>query len=252
VLLHLDITQDAPFIESTDTFEAFFSHQGIRLLNVRTRDIRKRTVVAFCAANGLGTLGASHGGPDDELLIVKTDLNSAGQREQVLTAEQRQRYHLPLSPGRITKPSGYFVTRRAELEAEVWNDPELVVQRYVQNSQHRFFRVYTAGHAVVISQGHLDKNIRRMEEGIRRYNYRMWREGEKLLGDESPVPNELLRMVGIVLNRFPLDFGAVDFVEDGAGTFFLVDVNKTPFWGAERQPGLLEHLRAGLGGVGSV
>jgi hypothetical protein len=56
----------------------------------------------------------------------------------------------------------------------------------------------------------------------------------------------LLSTAGIFMHRFKLDYGALDIVESEAAEFHVVDVNKTPYWGSERQPGLIEHLRLGL------
>ena len=69
---------------------------------------------------------------------------------------------------------------------------------------------------------------------------------EPYSGGDSKLPAALLRTMGIFIHRFGLDFGAIDVVESGEGDFCPVDVNKTPFWDAQYQPGLLEHLRLGF------
>jgi len=38
----------------------------------------------------------------------------------------------------------------------------------------------------------------------------------------------------------------VDVVESESGEFYAVDLNRTPYWGNEKQPGMLEHLRLGF------
>jgi hypothetical protein len=84
---------------------------------------------------------------------------------------------------------------------------------------------------------------------LRRRNYWFWRH-DKLLNAYSDntveLPAALLSTVGTFVDNFQLDFGALDVVESETGDYYVVDVNKTPFWGDERQPGLLEHLRLGL------
>jgi hypothetical protein len=249
LLVHLDITDNAPFISDAAEFASVLSDRGIRALNCWVRDIRKRTLHASCKSYGLPVLAAAPTGPDNELLIVKTDLNSRGDREQLLSASQRAQFNLPARTGGVDHPPDYFVRRRGDLSPEVWSDPDLVVERYIQNPLNRFFRVYAAGDAIVISEGFLDTHIKRMQEGIRRFNYWYRRDGESLrpdLAEDSKVPPSLLQTAGVFLHRFRLDYGAADLVESETGEFFIVDVNKTPYWGAERQPGLVEHLRRGL------
>jgi hypothetical protein len=162
---------------------------------------------------------------------------------------QKAQLNLAAEPGRIKGPSDYFVSRRADLAGDVWNDPALVVERYVKNPLGRFFRIYVALNAVVVSEAYTETPIKRMEGPIRRYNYFLWRQEERIYDDSNvalKLPPRLLEIAGVFLNRFRLDYGAIDVVESEAGEFYVVDLNKTPFWGKEKQPGLVEHLRLGF------
>jgi hypothetical protein len=249
LIVHLDISDDAPFISNAQEFDRVMSERGIKVLNHLLPDIRKRTVQACCQSYGLPSVAAHENGDEDELLIVKTDLNSGGAREQQLSAGQKARFHLPASIGRLNGPSGYFVKRRGDLGADIWRDPDLVVERYMTNPQGRFYRVYCAGNAVVISEAYDEKLVKRMGGDIRRHNHRLWRRTEHLYWDcdgAATLSPALLRTAGVFAHRFQLDYGAIDVVESDAGEFHIVDVNKTPYWGDESQPGLLEHLRQGF------
>lgn len=252
LLVHLDISDHAPFITCQAEWGCVLSQRGVAVLNCVCADIRKRTIQACCKAYGLPSVNAAADGRDDELLIVKTDLNSGGQREQLLSRDQKARFNLPANLGRLMGPSGYFVKRRDEVGVDIWNDPDLVVERYMTNSLGRFFRVYVAANAVVISEAYDAVQVKRMGEGVSRQsrqNHCLWRQGGLLhaySGSESKLPPELLRTAAVFAHRFPLDYGAVDVVESETGEFYIVDVNKTPYWGEEYQPGLLEHLRLGF------
>ena len=249
LILHLDITDNAPFIADAAQLGRLVSQRGVAVLNGLAGDIRKTTVQARCKAYGLPSVTAAAEGSADELLIVKTDLNSGGTREQQLPEDQRARFSLPARPGRVNGPSGYFVTRRTDLGEDVWKDPDLVVERYMSNPQGRFFRVYVVGEAIVISEAYDEIQVKRMGGDIRRHNHWLWRQGEQLrayTGSEPGLPPALLSTAGIFMHRFKLDYGALDIVESEAAEFHVVDVNKTPYWGNERQPGLIEHLRLGL------
>jgi hypothetical protein len=251
LIVHLDISDNAPFISSAQEFGRVLSERGIEVLNHLLPDIRKRTVQACCQSYGLPCVAAEENGDKDEMLIVKTDLNSGGTREQQLSSGQKARFKLPASIGRLKGPAGYFVKRRGDLGADIWQDPDLVVERYMTNPQGRFYRVYFAGNAVVISEAYDQKPVKRMGGDIRRHNHLLWRQNERLHCDSdggSTLSPALLRTAGVFAHRFQLDYGAIDVVESDSGEFHIVDVNKTPYWGDESQPGLLEHLRQGFSG----
>ena len=249
MLVHLDISDNTPFITDPAEFVRVLAERGVRVLNGQVQDIRKRAVQACCASFGLPSVTPATTGEPDELLIVKTDLNSAGSREQRLTAEQRARFNLPAHGSRLKGREGYYVARRGDLGAEIWNDRDLAVERFMQNPEGRLFRVYTMLNSVVISEGYVKTQIKRIGDSDRRYNHWLRRQGEVIQlcpGSNSKLPAALLNTMGIFINRFHLDFGALDVVESGDGNFYVIDVNKTPFWDDEVQQGLLEHLRRGL------
>jgi hypothetical protein len=239
----------SPFIANASAFIQILSQRNVRVFNCLPQDIRKRTIQSRCRDFGLPSVTAPASGPDEELLIVKTDLNSGGEREQLLSAAQKALFNLTPHPGPMKRPEDYFVSRRVDLPADVWNDPTLVVERYVKNPLDRFFRVYVAANSVVISEAYTDVHVKRMAGPIRRYNHWLWRQAERIYGDSTPpsnLPPRLLQTAGLFLNRFQLDYGAIDIVESQDGEFYVVDVNKTPYWGDEKQPGLIEHLRKGF------
>ncbi|MGD0769893.1 MAG: hypothetical protein ABSB42_17045 [Tepidisphaeraceae bacterium] len=239
----------SPFIPEASKFIDVLRQRHVGVLNCLPPDIRKRTIQSLCRDFGLPSVAAPLSGPDEELLIVKTDLNSGGRREQLLSPAQKAQFNLAVDSWRMKSPKDYFVSRRADLAADIWNDPTLVVERYVKNPSGRFFRVYAAVNAVVISEAYTDTLVKRMEGRIRRHNYFLWRQGERIYGDPNVtanLPPRLLAAAGAFLNRFHLDYGAIDVVESEAGEFYMVDLNKTPFWGDENQPGLIEHLHLGF------
>jgi hypothetical protein len=249
MIVHLDISDNAPFISNAQDFGRVLAERGVEVLNHLLPNIRKRTVQACCQSYGLPSVAAAENGDQDELLIVKTDLNSGGTREQQLSAGQKAEFNLPAGIGRLNGPSGYFVKRRGDLGADIWRDPDLVVERYMTNPQGRFYRVYVAGNAVVISEAYDEKPVKRMGGDIRRHNHQLWRQNERLYWSSygaSALSPALLRTAGVFAHRFQLDYGAIDVVESHIGEFHIVDVNKTPYWGDETQPGLLEHLRQGF------
>jgi hypothetical protein len=248
VLVHLDISDDSPFIASAAGFSSALVAHGIEVLNCNVRDIRKRTVQSACMAYGLPSLIPTPTGPADELLIVKTDLNSGGVREQMLPGRVKKRFNLPPQAGVIKSPKGYFVSRRSQIAPELWKDQELVIEKYLTNPDGRFFRIYVMKSAIVISAGYSQDRLKRMGGDVRRQNHWFWRDRDSIAPfDADPkLPSALLRTLGVFIDRFDVDYAAIDVIESESGEFYIVDVNKTPYWGSEFQAGLLEHLRRGL------
>ncbi len=115
LLPHLDISDPSPFIKDGSEWIALMAQHGVRVLNVLTPDIRKTTIQSCCRDFDLLSATVSPAGPDDEWLIVKTDLNSGGEREQLLTESQKIKFGLPASPGRMKSPADYFIARRGNL-----------------------------------------------------------------------------------------------------------------------------------------
>jgi hypothetical protein len=246
LLMHLDLSLMSPFVSDANEFTAAFAKRDIRALNALPVDIRKRTIQSQCRDFGLPSVTAHPDGPPDESLIVKTNLNSGGSREQWLSPAQKVEFNLPAGNGHLKGPDDYFVSRRADLAPKIWTDPALVIERYIRNPHHRFFRVYAAMDAIVISEAFTDEPVKRMAGPIRRHNHFLWRQTEKIFGDSAAsLPPRLLQTAGKFLHGIHLDYGAIDIVESETGEFFIVDLNKTPHWGDEKQRGLLEHLLVG-------
>jgi hypothetical protein len=252
LLVHLDISQNSPFIPEPTALEEICELWGIQLLNCGLRDIRKRTVQAACITHRLPSLAAPPDGPADELLIVKSNLNAGGVPELMLPAAQKARFNLGTQPRRMKSPKDYFIAPRASLAPEIWNDPELVIERFVTNPEGRFFRAYILKSSVVVSEGYSPEPIKRMRPDVQRRNHWLWRYGTSIVpyhGSNTTLPRALLRTLGVFVPGFRVDYGAIDIIESEAHEFHIIDVNKTPYWGSASQPGLLEHLRLGLIGA---
>jgi hypothetical protein len=249
LLLHLNISVLSPFIADTPSFADVLLKRNVTVLNCHPTDIRKRTLQSMCREFGLPSVATEEAGPDEEMLIVKTDFNSGGRQEQLLSPGQRAQFHFPAQVGRMKSPRDYFVGPRRDITPDIWRDPTLVVERFMNNPLNRFFRVYATVNSVVISEAYTDSSVKRMEGRIRRHNHFLWREGARIVSratDVAMVPPRLIEVAGIFLDRFQLHYGAVDFVESECGEFYAVDLNRTPYWGDEKQRGMIEHLRLGF------
>src|SRR5207247_1498186 len=137
-------------------------------------------------------------------------------------------------------------TRRKDVADRVWSTEHLVVERFVTNRTDRFYRVYLAGNAVVVSRV-IDRSLfKKMPVGIPRESFYFAADRTPF---EGAAPAEVAR-VAVHANRFAevahMDFGALDVVTDDEGALCVIDANGTPHWGAGGHPELLTYLADGL------
>src|SRR5262249_35507062 len=107
--------------------------RGIRILNEHVTDVSKHRVQAACAHARLNVTKALRRGDPDELLIVKTSANYGGEKEGLLSPQQRQLLGLRSRRKWINRHDGYLIMRRDEIRPEFWKTPEIIVERFVEN-----------------------------------------------------------------------------------------------------------------------
>jgi hypothetical protein len=251
ILVHIDASQPDAFVGGFEDLCCNAGSAGIAVWNGAVRDIRKRSLQQQLRNCELPTVATTFAGDPAELLIIKTDLNSRGISEWSLTATERARLGWP--PPRKTVLDGlttYQVKRRAEVPKSWWNDPDLAVERFVENPDGRIARVYFAGEQVSVSTGRVAGPVRRMNDAVDRFDYLADRSSlldprvAELMGSATLAA----ALSALAFATFcGLDFGAIDLVFDGAGLPYIVDLNLTPYWGSDGgDDKLLAHLRKGL------
>lgn len=242
VLPHVDLSRTGGVPRGRAELFAALRERGARVLNEHVTDISKGRIQRECARLGLPVTAAAREGDPDEWVLVKTDLNSGGRKERWLSPAERRRLGVGRLSRQLRDPGDYRVVRRRDVPPSWWSDPALSVERYVTNSRDAFYRVYVLGRQQVVSRAVSGARVRRMEGKLERRNafFRDFRP----LGDGGELPPDLLDTVRAFVAGFRLDYGALDLVEDDEGRAYVVDVNDTPYWGDEVQPGVLEHLAA--------
>src|SRR5262249_47617768 len=120
---------------------------------------------------------------------------------------------------------------------------------YIDNPYGLFYRAYVVGQQIVLCEGTATTAVRRMCDADNRYDYFLTRDlvQDELLMKLIDTPTmEVFMSTVACADLFPLDFGAIDFVIDGSGVPYIIDINSTPFWGTTGDAPMLEHLRRGL------
>jgi hypothetical protein len=143
----------------------------------------------------------------------------------------------------------YTVCRRHEVPVASWDDPGLVVERFIENPDGVFFRVYVVGPATCVGEAWSDYDIKKLSLPVRaRVNHCYWTTGVADVA-AGPTSTTVARVVAVtrkVCGALGVDFGAADCVMGSDGTVVVVDVNKTPYWGEDVLPDVIAHLRRGL------
>ena len=224
VLMHLNASVTRGFIESESELGAALAQRGQPVLNLGAVDVRKSTLHACCARLGLPSAKANREGPPAERLIVKTVLNFGGRPERTMVARWGARAS-PFTGGVSEAVMGhpeYLVGTRAELPSVVWSDPTLVVERFFENPEGLFFRVYVVGPAGVVSAVWVDGDVKKLSVNIRRrHNYYFWTpaSGEPVaLGPSADDALRALMDTRRVAQALDVDFLGADCVMDGTAT----------------------------------
>ncbi len=255
VIVHIDASMPAQFVRPLDELNQCLLDRGIEVWNCSVGDIRKTAVQAHNEGLGLPSTRASRDGPLEELLIVKTNLNSRGCPEWSLSPETRQALGWPPpkeSPLHWT--SEYLVMPRGRIPANWWLDDQAAIERYVDNRYGLFYRTYFCGEAVVLCEGTANTTVRRMRDADNRYDFLLSRD---LAIDEAAVSSletpaaDVFCAAVVYAETLGLDYGSIDFVVDDGGVPYVIDVNLTPYWGSSPGDGdMLRHLRQGFGPCG--
>ena len=132
----------------------------------------------------------------------------------------------------------------------MWGERKYIIERYIENREHIFYRVYMIGNRFAISEGREEALIKTIGRSERQRLVLFCEVAGLITGgqvppDLRPLVEAVLRFVRVV----QMEFGCLDIVRDDDGRFFIIDLNSTPHWGAEAELRIIEHL-AGFASLG--
>lgn len=225
-----------------------FVARGLYVVNGVVQDIRKSTLQAHLENIGLPSAKAAPAGDAGEMLFVKTNLNYGGDLERWLPPENIVAGGLDqlVSP-HIGGAYYYTVMERGRLDPEIWNDPTVVVEKYITNSENSFYRVYFSGQRVVIVKAFAPGVIKKLSSDPRDTNYVTDLEHLKAGRDHLELSATLKRDVATFVEKTPVEFGCIDMVHDGHDKHYIIDLNLTPYAGTRGADKFLtDFLREGI------
>src|SRR5215471_134915 len=148
-----------------------FSTRGVHVVNGLVQDIRKSTLHAHLEAIGLVSSKATRCGPADEVLFIKTDLNYGGELERLLPRESLAAGGLEQLISPDLGAYRYKTVEPRNLPESMWTDPAVVIEKYISNPEHSFYRVYFSGLQIIIVKAFAPGMIKKMSGDPRDTNF---------------------------------------------------------------------------------
>jgi hypothetical protein len=209
-MLHVDLSVvPAPYLELLARYPV--------TINAGTGDIRKRRF-----SEHLVTLGDGYEGP----VLVKTDLNAGGLPEWRHQQLEIQRGRRPERSARVIAGRYPIFASPAEVPPGVWEEPELVVEKFLPERDERGYYLRTW-----VFFGDRERCNRVLGQDP------IVKAADVIERVPVPVPEALRAWRA----RLGFDYGKFDFVvRDGEPVLF--DVNRTP----ATAPNLAAALQAGM------
>ena len=226
-----------------------FVERGVFVVNGFVQDIRKSSLQTHLQAIGLPSVKVTPFGPSHEVLFVKTDLNYGGDLERWLPPESIAAGGLEHLVSRDIRGAYYYKTvLREMLTAEIWNDPAIMIEKYVSNAENSFYRVYFSGERVIIVKAFSPGVIKKLAQDPRDTNFVSDVHHLKTGKDElKEISATLKRDIVTFLEQTAVEFGCLDLVHDGNDNYYIIDLNLTPYAGRKTiDPFLTSFLLVGL------
>lgn len=244
-LFHLNLTKTAFFYKDKEGLITELMSRGITPLNAGVRDISKQHLQNVCEQVGLNSARANQEGEANELLITKTNFNHGGKSEKRLMRSQFRR--LNLSADEYDHNIIYPVMERKKIQPEVWDNKNLVVEKYISNKNNYIFRVYVLLDKMVISQVVNPAIIKKMVDVDTRTNYYYDLGNPDSISADSLKYNDIVVDITRLCTALHVDFAALDVVKSDDGKYYIIDLNVTPNWGViDDFPEITSFLAAGL------
>ena len=220
---------------------------GFQIYNADVTDTRKRSLQLLNQQLALNTVLLNVNDQRQESLallpvMVKSNYNFGGEFESVFAPEMADALGLENINGCLIQGyDGYFKTTLGQLDNELWQDQRLVIESYIENKSHRFYRFYRCNHHAILSEIINTDVIKKMLPGSVRKNWYL-----QFKHCKNHIHQALIDSASVLMEKMDLGFGAVDIVVDDYNQGYIIDVNPTPGWGSEQQDEILTFLRKGL------
>jgi hypothetical protein len=248
-VFHISLTHTASIPHHRRLLCEELMARDVTVLNADATNISKTFIQATCERLGLKTTTANREGDEQERLIIKTNWNFGGEAESSIPIHESRLLGLGNFSPDIDSRS-YRILKRSEIPDSIWNRTDLVIEHYIENQRNWFYRAYWLARKLVISRVIDPAPIKKMPEGIERQSwfFTMQDNGVDACGIVDREIERLSRYLFLFIQETRIDFGAIDVVTDDSTSYYVIDVNTTPFWGGSGHEDIISFLRSGVRG----
>ena len=229
VLFQINLTMSHQFPQHRQHLIESLRDRGLKVFNCAIDDITKRNLHTLLNEAGIPSAKAEREGNPTELLFIKSNLNWGGEKESGISASELEKYGVDVPGNRINQHSSYYTTMRKYLPEEVWEDSTVVVERYVENPENSFYRVYKIGQSIVVVKAHAPELIKKISGHKDDINHLFSKDA--ILLNDTHLPRNLQRVIRQFLLNIDLEYFCLDLVHD-MNNFYIIDLNLTPFHGS--------------------
>jgi hypothetical protein len=252
LLFHLALTDQQKLPVGKSNLLLSLRRRGINLWNADLPDLSKHQIQRWNRKLNLPSTASQALGSDEELLIVKTRFNAFADTESQLNREERAILGYPMSwSNPIDEWNQYPVLHRCDVPAAWWKSNRLCIERFIENSDGAFARIFLVGQSVVICSSRSKRKIKRLDKAFQVNQLLLERRNSAEPDFANLLSHRLfgaLKSAVRFADAIGLDYGAIDIVFDESLSY-IVDVNPTPQWGPFLDPVTKAHLIKGMQGI---
>lgn len=243
-LFYINLTKTDLFFKQKEELVAQLKQKGITPLNAKITDTSKAYLQQVCKLAGLNNTKAPIEGDENELLIIKTNLNYGGKPEKKLLRSQFRLLNLTADEHNIDVV--YPVVERKKIKKEDWENQNLIIEKYISNKQNYIYRAYKLLDKLVISEAIENNLIKKMVTVEQRINHCFDLKNPDVLSTAGREYTDLLSSLINFTKAFHVDFGAIDIVRSDENKYYIIDVNITPHWNRKDHTEVLNFLASAL------
>lgn len=244
--INLSIMSDLPL--SLHSIADALRSSDVQTVNALCQNISKHELHGALARCGLPSLRLTKPTTSSCLAIIKSALNYGG------VFEKKYRKRIPPSAkcAPLVRddlgPYSYQVLPANQVPAYAFEDDSIVIERYINNTDDCFYRLYFAGSNRVVVKAHCAGHIKKICGDDRDINYGYSADNSEDALEILPAP--ILDIGSVLPAAMKAEYGCIDIVANDDGECYAVDFNSTPHAGLQPpQLDVLDFMRAGLVGI---
>lgn len=226
LLFQINLSDISVFPFSNNVSFSQICSSKLLILNKDLVDITKRNVYKLLEKIGLPSLEVERFGSAEEELFVKSNLNWGGELEKGFDPEFQKAIGFSASEKTISSSSDYYVIKRKDLSPHLWDKKDIVIEKYISNSEDKFCRLYGCGESFVLVHAYSPHHIKKLQGYEQDYN--IFFTKEDLENKSIDIPEDLLNLIKKFHFNLEVDFYCLDIVYDDNLFFYVIDINTTP------------------------